>query len=105
MRSYIPRKISRTPWLIVASFAGLLLGTGPSRADRFRADPVEELRLALRASLQSLELDPEVAKSVLNAPPENRLRLLGDARNKVLAKKVGAIRSIGDMRRALLLQD
>jgi HEAT repeat protein len=52
-------------------------------ADRFPPDPVEELRLALKAPLQRLT----------------------ESREQYLTKRADAVRSLGDLRRALVLQE
>jgi hypothetical protein len=63
--------------LSVAVLTGALFCAGISWADRFPPDPVEQLRLALRAF-----------------PPDSNLQ-----------QRVLALRTVGEMRRALALQD
>src|SRR5437016_825410 len=73
-----------------AALAVFLLLAGTARADRFPTDPVEDLRQALK-----YDRTAPIQKEVL------------DFRRKILTKKIApdALRTIGDMGRALLLQD
>jgi HEAT repeat protein len=78
MRLFLSMRASLPCWLLVAS----LWTAGGVRADRFPPDPVEELRLALRTTSR----DPA-------------------AREKLLTRRVEALRSLTDLRRALQLQE
>src|SRR5579864_3523794 len=62
----------------LALLTAVILIAGISRADRFPPDPVEELRLALKARV---------------------------ALNRNLTERVQALRNLADMRRALALQE
>jgi HEAT repeat protein len=60
----------------------------------------------LRFGLQTLSIeDPEALRRADAAKPEDRPKLLSDAYERLLSRKVDSIRQIGDLRRALLLQD
>jgi HEAT repeat protein len=75
-----------------------------SRADRFPPDPVDELRRELRATLQDLkERDPDLAKKVEKLEPDKERDELNLARDRILGRQIKALKSIADMRRALLL--
>jgi HEAT repeat protein len=78
MRQILATRKSLPCWLLVA----ILWPAAAARADRFPPDPVEELRLALRAPLR----EPA-------------------AREKLLTKRVDALRTLGEIRRALQLQE
>jgi hypothetical protein len=69
----------------IAVLTATLLCAGIGRADRFPPDPVEELRLALSIKPSAPPLAPTLSRN--------------------LSPRVEALRSLGDMRRALALQD
>jgi HEAT repeat protein len=77
----------------------------PARAQPFPPDPVEGLRRILRNPLQIPVDDPALLKRLEAAKPEERLKLQGELLERSLADKIQAIQQIGDLRRALLLQE
>jgi HEAT repeat protein len=79
----------------------------PASGDQFPADPVESLRKALRAApSQALNIqDPDLLKRLENAKTEERFKIQNEALERTLMRKVEAIHQIGDLRRALLLQE
>jgi HEAT repeat protein len=86
---YFWRLHHHAAWLIPLAFGFMLGGVGTARADRLREDPVEELRLALRIPV----VDP------LKNPDELAFR------RQNLAKKILSLKTIGELRRALALND
>jgi HEAT repeat protein len=78
MRWFLSIRTSVPCWLLVA----ILWPTAAARADRFPPDPVEELRLALKATVR----DPA-------------------AREKIVSKRIEALKTLGQLRRALQLQE
>jgi HEAT repeat protein len=92
------------PGLLV--LAAALLWVTAASADRFPPDPVRELRQILRATPEELSYrDPELDRKVKDLKPEERRKVLAKARERKLLEKVDAIRTIPDMRRALVLTD
>jgi hypothetical protein len=79
MRRTCPRNITHARRLAAVALA-LVLGAGFAAADRFPPDPVEELRLTLRSRL-----------------PE------GPQGQDILTRRIDALRTLSDLRRALLL--
>ena len=75
-------------WVLLVALAAALACPAMTSAGRFPADPVEELRQALR-----LEHVPNYNKDML------------EFRKKNLENKVKELRTVGDLGRALLLQD
>jgi hypothetical protein len=60
----------------------------------------------LRFGLQTLAVeDPEALRRADAAKPEDRPKILSDAYERLLMRKVDSIHQIADLRRALLLQD
>src|SRR5438874_5136807 len=73
-----------------------------ARAEPFPADPVEGLRKILRNPLQA---DAALVKRLETAKPEDRFKMQAEILERNLTDKIQAIRQIGDLRRALLLQE
>ena len=88
----------------IALSLGLAL---PARTDQFPVDPVESLRKTLKdAQSQALNIqDPDLLKRLETAKLEDRFKIQSEALERSLMRKVEAIHQIGDMRRALLLQE
>lgn len=79
--------------------------TTVARADRFPPDPVIEFKNALTQPLTSyLPQDPAEALKFDNLPPEEQMKRLRDSRYQDLLKRLDALRTVTDMRRALQLQ-
>lgn len=79
----------------------LLLGFESTRASAAPSDAVAELRQALNVTnLELISRNPEIDK----AKPEERPKLIEQARTKLLTERIQALRSIGEMRQALMLQ-
>ena len=106
---------SRCQTAFMAITLALSAGTA-ARADQFPADPVDELRKALALSIEDLTANDKELTDRLDAI--KRMDGLNDkdrdkavtqartkARDKHLVPLVEAIKSIPDMRRALLLQE
>src|SRR5438132_11092247 len=92
------------PCLGALALVNLLCWAVVSPADRFPRGPVDELRRELRATLQDLKhRDPELAKKVEKLDPTEERRQLNLARDQILGRQIKALKSIADMRRALLL--
>src|SRR5438552_5641348 len=93
------------PCLAALALVNVLCWAVVSPADRFPPDPVDELRRELRATLQDLkERDPELARRVDKLEDENKKRdELNLSRDRILGRQIKALKSIADMRRALLL--
>src|SRR5438132_7578323 len=92
------------PCLGALALVNLLCWAVVSPADRFPRGPVDELRRELRATLQDLkDRDPELAKKVEKLEPDEERRQLNLARDQILGRQIKALKSIADMRRALLL--
>jgi HEAT repeat protein len=90
--------------LVVLSLAVLSGVLGLARADRFPPDPVEELRQTLKTNFAIR--DPAYLRRLDAAKDETeRRKIEDDERDKVWAKRVAALHSIDDLRRALLLQE
>jgi HEAT repeat protein len=93
----------------IALWAALVAGVcviGAARADQFPADPVENLRKTLKNPLQVPEFeDPKLAQRVTTAKPEDLAKIQAEGLEQNLTRKIDAIQRIGDLRRALLLQE
>jgi HEAT repeat protein len=90
----------------VASLSALLASFGLAKADRFPPDPVEELRLTLKATPEELaRRDPAFEARWEKVKPEDRTKVFSQEKDKVLATRVAALTTIDDLRRALLLQE
>jgi HEAT repeat protein len=77
-------------------------------ADRFPADPVVELREALRSPIDELiRQDPAAAKQLASKGPTSAewSQLIATVRLDAIRKRVEALHSLSQMHRALLLQD
>jgi HEAT repeat protein len=88
MRYLLHVRQSLTLGLGVVAIAAALNWAGASRADRFPPDPVNELRDVLRAPIDEKEREQSLKK-----------------RERLLAERLKALRTIPEMRRALLLQE
>ena len=107
MRSAKPMRTICCLSVGLVALTGLLCLAKQGRADHFTRDPVELLRRSLRASPNAfLANDPELAKRISAIKqPEERIKAFQEARERDLSKQAMAIRSIGDMSRALVLQE
>jgi HEAT repeat protein len=106
MQLFHARKYTFFPGLVVASVLCGLTFSSNGRADRFPPDPVEELRQALRLTIPELaRQDPAFAKRAAEAKPEEQPKLFQAEKERILAERVQALRSLSDLRRALVLRE
>ncbi|HEV3119888.1 MAG TPA: HEAT repeat domain-containing protein [Gemmataceae bacterium] len=95
--------LSRGPWLLAT--AALLLATRPTMA-AIPPDPIDELRQELRASREGLRSRfPDLNRQLKGVEPDKERDILNAQREKVLLERVKALKTIPEMRRALLLND
>jgi HEAT repeat protein len=105
------RCFPQIPYCCAIRFGALVLtmlwgGAAIAWAGPFPPDPVDALRRALHITPDELERDnPDLARKVETAKPEERAKLLAQERTRVLNQRVDALRSLGEMRRGLLLND
>jgi HEAT repeat protein len=93
-------------WLSFLTLAALLGASSFARADKFPPDPVEELRQTLKASIDDLaRRDPALARRLASVKLEDQSRVFAEEKDKLVAQRVEALKTIGELRRALLLQD
>src|SRR6266852_3638453 len=98
------RNIFRRHGLI--AMTAIVFLAGPTRADRFPPDPVEELHQFLQLAPDDLRNRyPEVGKRLGTVKPEDYQAAFEKERDRLLAERIKAVRTIPEMRRALLLQE
>ena len=100
---HMRKTLSRGPWLLAT--AALLLATRPTIA-AMPPDPIDDLRQELRASREGLRSRfPDLNRQLKGAEPDKERDILNAQREKLLLERVKALKTIPQMRRALLLND
>jgi HEAT repeat protein len=99
----ITRKASWRSWAFLSGMA-VLICAGLSSAAPFPPDPVDELRGELGSSLQELRFRfPELARKLEGLDADKERPILNQKRESLLMEKIAALRTIPQMRRALML--
>ncbi|HEV3081816.1 MAG TPA: HEAT repeat domain-containing protein [Gemmataceae bacterium] len=96
----------KASWRSLAFLSGmaLLFFAGLSSAAPFPPDPVDELRGELGSSLQDLRFRfPELARKLEGLDADKERPILNQKRENLLMEKIAALRTIPQMRRALML--
>src|SRR5437667_8797120 len=106
MRSLMRSRNNLSPCSGILVGLALLLAGSFCLAAPFPPDPVDELRSELRSSLDDLRYRfPELARSLQGADPEKEVATLNRKRESILMDRIAALRTIPEMRRALLLNE
>jgi HEAT repeat protein len=110
MRFFNHRSATTSRSLILGGLAIAICWISTARGDSFPVDPVESLRKVLKIPLQILSAeDADLSERLSRTEkPEERDKIQAEILKRNLARlnrKLEAIHEIGDMRRAILLQE
>jgi HEAT repeat protein len=101
-----PTLVARILRRVLAWLFFTFVAAGVVRADEFSADPVDDLRQALRMTdADMLRQNPALRQQVATLKPEDVPAALSKERGRILAEKVQALRRLSDLRGALLLRE